>query len=116
MVAVISSAAEATMPTLVDASSMAAATLFMLVLISSEAAATVLALSEVWPAPADIWSDMAFNSEEASFTWRAFSATDPNDTLNIFNEHIEPLGHFTHFVVAFNDSRRVRSPSPWRCP
>ena len=59
IVAVISSAADATSCTLVDACSMAAATEFIFALISSDEVDTVRALSVVCSAPVDIWPEMA---------------------------------------------------------
>ncbi len=64
MTAVISSAAVATMPTLVDASSVAAATDVILELISSAAVATVFALPEVCSEPEVICWDIAESSVE----------------------------------------------------
>jgi hypothetical protein len=66
MVAVISSAADATSCTLVDACYMAAATEFMFALISSDEVDTVLALSVVCSAPVDIWPEMAERSRDES--------------------------------------------------
>ena len=74
MVAVISSAAEATMAVLVDDCSMAAATALRLVVISSAPAATLLATIEVSRALSLIWPESVVRDSAESLTAREFPA------------------------------------------